>query len=406
MNAMAMKDKDGLHRRPKGAHGIWYFYYRGADGKWHEKSAGTRNYSEARQVRTAELEKRQRGEIPSHLADWTLSDAAALWLEQRRHIVLPVTFSGYRWILAPLLKALGGRRLKEISSPVVQSYQGRRAGLVSARTANREIQTLTTIMRMAKLGRIFEDIKPLDMRHDGIGRALTPEEEERLFHTAASKPAWQCVFSLALLAANTGLRSGEIKRLRLADISIESQTILVRRRATKTSAGERLVPLNSTCLLATQYLLRRANSVGAVSGEHYLLPTNLSKHTKEVVDSAAGFDPSRHQRSWRTAWRRLTRAAGLKGFRFHDLRHHFITKLAEANVPIQVAMSLAGHISMEMTRHYTHIGDRARREAVNAITFNVSPNKLDLPRLPPSSEEVALRTTKSKCPIPEAKSND
>lgn len=51
---------------------------------------------------------------------------------------------------------------------------------------------------------------------------------------------------------------------------------------------------------------------------------------KKVIDyNVTKFDPTRHLKSWRTAWRTLTRKAGLPGFRFHDLRHCAITQLAE-----------------------------------------------------------------------------
>lgn len=71
--------------------------------------------------------------------------------------------------------------------------------------------------------------------------------------------------------------------------------------------------------------------------------------------------------SWRSAWRRLTRAAGLRGLRFHDLRHHCITRLAEAGVPEQTLMAIAGHVSREMLEHYSHIRMQAKREAVAAL---------------------------------------
>ncbi len=33
-------------------------------------------------------------------------------------------------------------------------------------------------------------------------------------------------------------------------------------------------------------------------------------------------DPTRPMSTWRTAWRKLTKQAGLAGLRFHNLRHH------------------------------------------------------------------------------------
>ena len=72
-------------------------------------------------------------------------------------------------------------------------------------------------------------------------------------------------------------------------------------------------------------------------------------------------------KSWRSAWRKLTRKAALGGLRFHDLRHHCITRLAEAGVPEQTLMSIAGHVSREMLEHYSHIRMQAKREAVSML---------------------------------------
>jgi integrase len=53
--------------------------------------------------------------------------------------------------------------------------------------------------------------------------------------------------------------------------------------------------------------------------------------------------------------------------RFHNLRHSFITAMAERNVPLPVVMAMVGHMSPEMTRHYTHISDNASRRAVELL---------------------------------------
>src|SRR5215813_154084 len=93
------RDRDGLHRRPNTPDGIYYFYFRGADGRWRERSTGTRNYSEARDIRDDELRKIRRGEMPSELRDWTLENVAKTWLERQKPRVRPITHAGYRWIL-------------------------------------------------------------------------------------------------------------------------------------------------------------------------------------------------------------------------------------------------------------------------------------------------------------------
>jgi Phage integrase family len=71
---------------------------------------------------------------------------------------------------------------------------------------------------------------------------------------------------------------------------------------------------------------------------------------------------------WRTAWRKLTKEAGLEGLRPHDLRHHAITKLAESpEASEQTIMAIAGHVSREMLEHYSHVRQEAKRKAVESL---------------------------------------
>ena len=51
---------------------------------------------------------------------------------------------------------------------------------------------------------------------------------------------------------------------------------------------------------------------------------------------------------WDTAWRALRDAAGLPGFRFHDLRHTVITELAEMGIADHVLESITGHLTRRM----------------------------------------------------------
>ena len=114
-------------------------------------------------------------------------------------------------------------------------------------------------------------------------------------------------------------------------------------------------------------LLERAGLLKATEPEHYLFPGFRYRHTKEANAIGAGYDPTKPMVSWRSGWRTLAKNAGLSGLRFHDLRHHAITKLAEAGVPEQTLMSIAGHVSTEMLEHYSHIRMEAKRTAVEAL---------------------------------------
>ena len=78
------------------------------------------------------------------------------------------------------------------------------------------------------------------------------------------------------------------------------------------------------------------------------------------------FDPTTHVNSWRTAWRSLTKKAGLPGFRFHDLRHCVITSLAESGAPDSVIMGIAGHVSRRMLERYSHVRMETKRQLLKS----------------------------------------
>ena len=65
-----------------------------------------------------------------------------------------------------------------------------------------------------------------------------------------------------------------------------------------------------------------------------------------------------------TAWGGLVKVAKLTGFRFHDLRHSFASKLVQAGVDLFVVQKLLGHASPIMTQRYSHLADEHLTAAV------------------------------------------
>ena len=131
----------------------------------------------------------------------------------------------------------------------------------------------------------------------------------------------------------------------------------IRRQSTKTDAGARVIPLNRDAVVALGKLWDRGRNVGSSEPEHFVFPACESWR----------INPARPMKSWRSAWRSLTKAAGLKGLRFHDLRHQAITELGESGQSDQTIMSIAGHVSREMLDHYSHIRLAAKRRAPQAL---------------------------------------
>src|SRR5207302_8114044 len=63
------------------------------------------------------------------------------------------------------------------------------------------------------------------------------------------------------------------------------------------------------------------------------------------------------------AWEVLRRAR-ISKFRWHDLRHHFASRLVQQGVPLNTVRDLLGHGSVGMSLRYAHLAPDQRREAV------------------------------------------
>lgn len=350
-------DNDGLHRR----RGIWHYRLR-VDGKLRELSTRTTNYAEARKVRAAAVEAERQGRRPTDLARARFEQAAEDWLAGRKLTVAPKTYASDKIRLKFVQRAFSGRRLEELvanGGALIRQYQLTRSAKVGPRTNNMELSVIRLILKSARLWRqVADDIRALREPGGGPGRALAQEEEARLWAAAASRDERGLAYWCGMLAANTTMRGCEIKGLRLGDVDLAARLLKIRRASTKTDAGCRLIPLNTPAQWALARLLERANSLGSTLPNHYLLPHRVQGQR---------YDPTQHQLTWRSAWRKLTRAAGLHGLRFHDLRHHSITRLAEAGVPEQTLMAIAGHVSRKMLEHYSHIRVQAKRDAVQLL---------------------------------------
>ena len=77
-------------------------------------------------------------------------------------------------------------------------------------------------------------------------------------------------------------------------------------------------------------------------------------------------DPTRPVTTLKTAWNNVRTNAQVKG-RWHDNRHTLITDLAESGAGDQTIMDIAGHVSKQMLKHYSHIRMEAKRHALESI---------------------------------------
>lgn len=228
------------------------------------------------------------------------------------------------------------------------------------------------IRRILKRGKLWaaiaDDIKPL-REPQTIGKALSPEQKQALLEAATLKPEWQTAYFATVLALNTTMRSAELKGLRWSDIDFVNSTLTIQK--SKTAAGQRVIPLTPDAFEVLAQLRARAELFGTVMPEHCVFarfkPVGRF-HDREIVGHRMmNYDPTTPIGSWKKAWSKLKAKAGLKDFRFHDMRHHALTELAESGASEQTIKAIAGHVSNRMLERYSHVRLNAKREAIEAL---------------------------------------
>jgi integrase len=178
-----------------------------------------------------------------------------------------------------------------------------------------------------------------------------------------------------------GLRACEIKGIRWEDVDWTNRLLHIRR--SKTPAGWRSPTLNKTCLHVLQELFDRASKLGFAQADHFVFPWH---------GRSKRLDPTKPMASWRTAWRSIRKAAGLKEVRFHDGRHTAITTLAEKGLPDWVIQAQVGHVAPEMMKTYSHI----RRQALNQAADALEPAAAASQAPPPTTAAMTKHASRAK----------
>lgn len=317
------------------------------------------------EAKTEDLSKLPLRELSKKYFDWKQANGSAGTIARERRLFKKV------------LKFFGpNQQAKAIHLQLIRKYQTTRRTEVSptmrqqvtARTVNYEMQLLRGCLKYAGCwtDSLEANYEPLRQTKSKIGKAASTEQLKKIILTAKTQDAWAVAICCAATAMGTGCRGGEIRKLQLRDIHLEEGFIVIRKENSK-NGQEREPRLTALAEWGLRNLLLRANAIGAAEPEHYLLPLNIRKSRILAKATEAKWDVTRPMTTWVKSWRQLMEKCGMKGFRFHDLRHTFRTLGAEAGVPLEVMMSQLGHMDRQTSLDYVHIQQRAHQRATELI---------------------------------------
>jgi integrase len=164
---------------------------------------------------------------------------------------------------------------------------------------------------------------------------------------------------VALLGFTYGMRHNEVIGLDWErNVDFEAREIRLLPGETKNGAGR---TLEMTAEVEAALHEHRAN-VRVVLGRvpAYVFPLLPDGHLHNRLVGT-------QRQSFRKAWARATRAAGVPGLLFHDLRRSAVRNLVRAGVAPQVAQTISGHKSASVLARYNIISKADRADAIKKL---------------------------------------
>lgn len=339
----------GIYKRGN----IYWIRYAGLDGRLMYESSGSDKFRDAETLLIKRRQSIKEGKQPeirkieNHLFSELVTEYTK-WIKRQR------SFGQKECNIKQLKEVFGNVPLRRFNTMILEQYQterlqkgNKRGKLVTGNkpaTVNRHIALIKHMFTKAVDWNMVEEdvlkrvrkVKLLEENNRRL-RYLSKEEIQALVENCASHIA-----PIVVMAVNTGMRKGEILSLKWENVDLKHGFILLSR----TKNGERReIPINQK-LRDTLATVQRRLDVPYVFYDHLTgLPYSDIKN----------------------AFTGACRRAGIKDFRFHDLRHTFASHLVMAGVDLTTVSRLLGHRDMTMTLRYSHLSPLHMAKAVDIL---------------------------------------
>ena len=351
--------------------------------RWH--AAGTSR--KAAEKLLAELVKRMHdGDYRSPeritLGDYLLER----WLPTKRAQLRPSTFSSYKNnIELHVLPSLGSIRLQRLQPEDLDTFyarllaDGKRNG-AGGGLAPKTVRIIHGIIRKAladaqRKGTVTRNVAdladPPKVRLGG-SREMTvwSADELREFLASIQDNEW---YAPIFLAANTGMRRGEVLGLAWRNVDLDAGRLTVSQQILSVEYEARVADVKTAHSRLTIDLDPRTVAMLKAWRRHQLEQKMSTGRRKDdgLVFSRDDGSPI-HPDAFSQAWERLVRTSVFRRIRLHDLRHTHATILLKAGVPVKVVSERLGHSSPAFTMTvYQHVLPGMQADAAAAFSAAV-----------------------------------
>jgi integrase len=241
-----------------------------------------------------------------------------------------------RWEHA-LEPKLGTALAARLDSKQIQEYIGARLEEVSPATVNRELAILRRAYTLA-----LKHEPPLALRAPPIPKL--PEENTREGFVSAEQygrllnAVPNHLRTLLVIGYHTGMRAGEIRKLRWEQVDSAAGHIRLSAKQTKGKRA-RTAPIYGEMRAELERAKRERD-------EYWPACDLICHRAGELIRAAL------------PGWKEAVKEAGLPGLLFHDLRRSAVRNMNRAGISRHVAMRISGHKTESVFRRYDIVDEQ------------------------------------------------
>ena len=287
---------------------------------------------------------------------------ADMWFAHHKENVKPTTAEGYKYTLRILKDHFGRRKLSEIKAMDIEQFlrQLRKEGRSDSALAQCRGMLYQIFKKAVANDYLMKNpVEYAEKMRKGPPKRKEAFTADEVRYLMENLPEDKIGWSIRLLLG-TGMRGQELLALEPRHIAKDGSTItieqaLVRIKGSvdigtpKSQDSYRTIPVPENVRYCAKLLRDTPNRFVWESPKNPGIPCNpshFSKLFKEAVGSVKDV-------------RVLTP---------HCCRHTYVSQMQALGVSVETIQSIVGHADMDMTRHYLHVQESIRKEAVDRFS--------------------------------------
>ena len=330
------------------------------DGKRDIRTFSGKTQKEAKTKRDEFLRKKEAGLLTGQ--DIRFDEFASMWMEHHKENVKPTTAEGYKYTLRILTDHFGRRKLSDIKAMDIEQFlrQLRKEGRSDSALA----QCRGMLFQIFKKAVANDYLMKNPVEYAEKMRKSPPKRKEaftadEIRYLMQNLPENKIGWSIRLLLA-TGMRTQELLGLEPRHITKDGSAITIE---------QALVRLKGSVGIGTPKSYDSYRTIPVPPMAQYCARALRDTEDKFVWNSPKKADQPCNPSYFSDQFKKtLEQMEGVRVLTPHCCRHTYVSQMQALGVSVETIQSIVGHADMDMTRHYLHVQENVRKEAVDRFS--------------------------------------